>query len=355
MSSMESSMSDERPSPMDENDKHMAGSLPADPMADAKPANREAAKIIALRNSRPQVFSVAELFQKIVDEANLAPPLMGLSTGHHKLDKWLCGLRPMNITTLGARTSFGKTSKALQIADLAMGASKNVLFVSGEDSALLCGKRFMARRARVNALRLRSNQCHPHEKLSMEQALLAAEKSPFLMDAIGIPVEDIAAEIRERAKTDRIDLVIVDYLQCFSVRRRNQDRRNEITYIAKTVSDTIKNINAAGLLLSQMKRPDGGNPNKPPTMFELKESGDIENASEHILIGHIEDNNGVRTRKIKVEKNKDGPVPDKWLDMPFDDVTASFNQVKSESFGDTGDDDYGVFQTLGSGGGGGDY
>jgi replicative DNA helicase len=115
----------------------------------------------------------------------------------------------------------------------------------------------------------------------------------------------------------------------------------QVGYIADEIGNTIKEHNAAGLLLSQVKRPDKNRPAEPPTLYDLKEAGEIENASEAVLIGHVEyqdipgARSKLRTRKIKVEKNKDGPTfDDEWIDQDFDEYTASFRETQGRIYDD---------------------
>ena len=51
-----------------------------------------------------------------------------------------------------------------------------MLFISGEDNESLCGRRFMARRAKVNAMRLRANRCDKNE--------IAAMEAPYIPHAV---------------------------------------------------------------------------------------------------------------------------------------------------------------------------
>jgi len=319
----------------DVNARHVNGELPADPMQGARATNR-AARDQALKDQAKPV-SIRDMFAEIVTLAKEAKPAMGASLGHFKLDKYLAGLRRGNIATLGARTSFGKTSKALHVADLYAEAKGRPLFISCEDSRVLCARRFMAMRANINALRLRSNVCRAQEIEKMSKQLTAAETFPFFSNGIGVPVEDLTDLIREHCRREGTGLVIVDYLQCIKSRRRHQDRKNEVTYISAELGEAIKQANAAGLLLSQMRRPQAGMHNKPPTMDELKESGDIENASEHVILGWAEEVPHqtdktlppTRVRKVQIAKNKDGPVPDEWIDLEFNSFSASFTTVKA--------------------------
>lgn len=314
-------------------------------MKEVKPANRAAAKVVEMRRELKAV-SIYDAFAQIVKDAEAGLPLMGLTTGHFRLDSRLCGLRRKHVTTLGGRTSFGKTSKALQIADVNVQKGHGVLYISVEDGVTMSMKRLMARRAKVNALRLRANRCTPQEIRDMRFALSKAELKPFFVDAVGVPIEDICAFIRQHCKEHDTALVIFDYLQKGKSKKRHQDRRVEIGYYADELGSTIKECNAAGLLLSQLTRPDKNKPDVEPTMYDLKEAGEIENASEHVLIGHVRTEDipnskaKIRIRQLRICKNKDGPLFDEVIDQEFDEVTASFRETNGQVIDHDIDDRY---------------
>jgi replicative DNA helicase len=218
------------------------------------------------------------------------------------------------------------------------------LFISVEDGVALSLKRLMARRAKVNAIRLRNNQCTKEDLAAMKRELLRAERIPFFVDAVGVPVEDICAFIRQHCKEHGSALVVVDYLQKLRSKKRGQDRRIEVGDNAMMLADSIKEANAAGLLLSQLARPDKNKPDAEPGMYDLKEAGEIENACEHVLIGHTRKESiqgskqELKIRTIRILKNKDGPVFDETIDQAFDEVTASFKETGGQVT-DQGDDE----------------
>lgn len=276
-----------------------------------------------------EILSMAALLTATYDDMKRAGkrPPRGIPTGIADLDRAIGGYRGGNVTILGAKRSFGKTSFSLLNADAAMGDWARVLVFGGEDSPGMYGRRFMARRAGVNATLLR-DMTDPFTDVQMKRAINAiavAETLPFFVPAIGMPVEKMAEVITEVVNPEERWLVIVDYLQCIQTRRRSPDRRLEVTHIAKTLSAAIKNSGASGLLLSQLKRSD----KRRPEIEDLKESGDLEDAAEHVLLGHREggDAPGSPVRRILIlAKNKDGidpsEVPD--FDLHFDTATASF-------------------------------
>jgi KaiC/GvpD/RAD55 family RecA-like ATPase len=280
------------------------------------------------------LLSIGDLLDAVVKLARTNVKVRGVTTGNFQLDEALGGLRRQKIAILGAETSFGKSSFAIMVADEAIRAGARVLIVTGEDGAEMYGQRFMSRRARVNASRIRDNDLRQEDIDKMELAALQAERTPFFIDGIGKPAEQLAHIVLSVCKEEDVQLVIVDYLQALTCAKRCQDRRVEITHIARTLSDAIKQGNAAGLLLSQLKRPE--NSTKPPTMHDLKESGDLENMAEHVLLGHLEVHEppgGTRTEKhmFHLAKNKDGSRYIERVHIPFDYVTASFRTTNGET------------------------
>lgn len=293
----------------------------------------------------PEILSMAQLLMMVYEQMREAGSgvARGVPTGIGDLDDAIGGYRSGNVTILGAKRSFGKTSFSLLNVDTALANGCRVLVFAGEDSPGMYGRRFMSRRSSVNATLLRDMRA-PFTPIQMDRALHAVSNAgnvPFFVNAIGMPVERIAEIVTAVVTQDEQWLVIVDYLQCLRAQRRSPDRRLEITYIAQTLSAAIKRSGAAGLLLSQLKRSE----KRRPEVEDLKESGDLEDAAEHILLGHREQGSGPgeRDRRILiVGKNKDGrdDVPD--IELRFDVTTASFASARSTAPVVEQFDDYGI-------------
>jgi hypothetical protein len=274
-------------------------------------------------------LSMLDLMQQVAEELNKPRPRTGARTGSIDLDDAIGGFRHGNVTVFGAKRGFGKTSYGNLVTSLAM-PDINVLMFAGEDAATMYGKRFLAARANLNAMLLRDYRCNRDDWPRITQALTDAPRNPFFVRCAGKPIEWVAKAIRDVSKEQRVDLVIVDYLQKFRTAKKLQDRRNEVTYVTATLQDAIKTAGAAGLLFSQLKRTE----RLEPDVEDLKESGDIEDMADHILLGWKVDANGSQKhaqRFIKLAKNKDGteasevqPVP-----MPWNVRTANFEEQKA--------------------------
>jgi DnaB helicase-like protein len=66
---------------------------------------------------------------------------------------------------------------------------------------------------------------------------------------------------------------VVDYLRL--VEAPGRELRERVGYVANALRELAKSERIGVVMLSQLRRPDGGM-NSKPTMLDLKESGDIE-------------------------------------------------------------------------------
>ena len=286
------------------------------------------------------VKSIAVLCSEVLTLANAGKPEFGCPIGIGTIDDAMAGMRRGMITVLGAQTSWGKTGCAVMASEESIKVGKRVLFLPFEDSSLLYGRRIIARRGRISALRLRNCVHNISEIKSITKVTAYAECWPFLLNCIGKSAEWAAKAIRFLAKEISYDLIVVDYLQRIRVTKQTQDRRNEVTAAMAVLGDAVKEVNAAGLFLSQLKRIEG----RPPSMEDLKESGDIENMAEHIILGEkMKRDRSIKfDRRAYLAKNKDGPLLDEPEDMIFDETTASFTMTTTDDQGAkefTGDDE----------------
>jgi replicative DNA helicase len=119
-------------------------------------------------------------------------------------------------------------------------------------------------------------------------------------------------------------IIYVDYLQLINhIDKSIQDRRLEVGKIAEVLRDYAKSYNITLVLLSQLRRFDQGRMygDEPPvpTMDDLKESGEIENHSDIVILLHRPQYYN-KTKELTfgsvieedasliIEKNRDGPT-----------------------------------------------
>lgn len=314
--------------------------IPEDgPLGFAHPEPRqrgERQRIEPVKDERPVaerfgLLSMRDLMEGVVEELNKGKPKPGISTGSADMNAAMGGFRPGLVTVFGAKRGWGKTSYGNLVVSGAV-PEHRVLMFAGEDAATIYGRRFLAMRANLNAMLLRDYQCDKSDWPRIVKAVADAPPNPFFVRVEGRPVEWMAEVIQAVAEEHGgLDLVIVDYLQCLKSGRKHQDRRNEVTYVSSTLSNAIKRVNAAGLMFSQLKRTE----REEPEVEDLKESGDIEDMADHIMLGwKIPGRTGQQAeRKLKLGKNKDGVEASEIdaISMRWNNRTASFEWTPSQA------------------------
>lgn len=305
----------------DINDRHIAGALPDDLRKIVKPLNAKAEER-QTPVERYGILSMEELLLEAQKSMQNPAGSGGVPTGIGALDKAIGKYRPGNITILGAKPSFGKTSFSIMNVDAAHEAGMRVLLFSCEDASVMYGKRFLAKHAGISAIDLRDSVSSDEDVRRAVAAVAKANKDPFFVSAQGRSFEWIAGVIKAVTAEDDISLVVVDYLQRIRAERQQGTRTLDIGYGVGLMTDAIKNAKSAGLFLSQLLR--GGD--TVPTIEQLKESAAIEEMGEHVLLGWKDTADGECLRRLKVAKNKDGIDPSEISEIPleWDNHTASF-------------------------------
>lgn len=266
---------------------------------------------------------------------NEPKPIM--TTGHYQIDDDTGGYEKEFCWVIGADTSWGKSSLAIMTYDLNVARGFRPLIVSFEDAEKLYADRLTCRRARIHPGRYKKvRRGHgtftTEEIAALSRVARDATHRPTVLDARGRSVEWAAKRLSRLVKDQEIDLVMVDYLQAAENERTQQDRRVQLTYIARTITDAIKTSGAAGILYSQITVSEH---KKIPDRHSIKESRDASNAAETVALGFIQagdttlkDGTVIKdgTKCLFVDKVKDGP-PKKMHAMNWNDDLAFFEPV----------------------------
>lgn len=210
--------------------------------------------------------------------------LVGFSTGIDALDYRTTGIRRGEFWTIGGRTGDGKTALSLQIASANAREGIPVAFFSIEMDRHSLLERVWSSVANVDYRKIKN----PKMLSEMEAATLANAREEvdswplFIEDAGAYTAAEIEARGRLLIRQQKVELLIVDYLQIVDATGR--DERQQMTRVSKAMRRLAKSENVGVVGLSQMPRPKDQNMNKRPTKFDLKESGSLENDSHTVLL-----------------------------------------------------------------------
>lgn len=290
----------------------------------------EAQTIMAQANgvfsARPGVarMSAASLLQDFRNRHKAGNRPEYLSWSFKKLDEGLY-TEAGDFVILGGYPSAGKTALALHFA-WHMAKTKRVGFYSLETRTSKLADRSLAALAKIDMGAIKKNdltQDHWLQLESMERTI--AERDLTMIQAGGMTAQDIQAD----ALANRYEVVFIDYLQLIST-PRIINRTEAVTSISLALHQMAQANNITVVALSQLRRPESqkGGAEAAPGMSSLRESGQLEQDADTIMLLYKEKPDEPLSRRVlKVAKNKEGVIGKIFLD--FDGKTQTFSESNS--------------------------
>ncbi len=255
-----------------------------------------------------------------------------LYTGFPKLDECLGGMEGGDVVVIGARPAVGKSALVTQIIMNMGKAGKRVLLYNLEMREQQVYERMVSRLSGIHLGRVRRGK-----------SFLGDEKDRFTAANEGLKKLDVwissgaktVSEIRSECRNMGADCIIIDYLQLVRADRHYSNRSSEVGDISKSIKALAMELNCPVIVLSQLNRLSEGRPEREPAMFELRESGDIEqDASVIILLWNCSETD--RSRKgLKIEKNRQGERGKMQLEFVGDSMSFRELEIEDNDFHNT--------------------
>ncbi len=104
----------------------------------------------------------------------------------------------------------------------------------------------------------------------------------FIEDESELSLSKLRAKARWLIRREKVKLTAIDYVQLLSTTGR--DERERLTKISHGLMALAKDTDVPVIELSQLARPQNGNENQRPTIYNLKESGSIEQDADVIVL-----------------------------------------------------------------------
>jgi replicative DNA helicase len=278
---------------------------------------------IAVGDEREELQGLSPGLDRLIARTELAmegkAEPIGTPTGFIDLDHLLGGgLEPGTLVTVGARPSMGKTAFATAVADnFAAGGAGASLIFSCEMSYDEVITRLACARAGVNSQALRRGEVSAEEGRRLLRAAGELDRLPLVIDdTAGLGARDIRAKCRRFRSQSKIGLVVVDYLQLMELPQDSRDlnRAQAIGDIARGMKLLARELECPVVLVSQLSREVEKRPgDKRPTMADLRDSGNIEEHSDQVMLLYRDEYYDETTEdqgvaEVIVKKNRNGPT-----------------------------------------------
>jgi len=200
-----------------------------------------------------------------------------IKTGFNNFDNQMQGLQKKKLYCLGATSSGGKSSFALQISNH-VGMFENVYYLSLEmDYEEVCD-RLLCQQSKVQSYDLMLGKT---EKLDREKCHATKININF---SSGIDVDDAVARIKTAHLEKKYKLVVVDYLQLLDSRLFKKSGYEELAktdYIIRRMRQMAVDLDLPVMLLCQFSK--AGDDHEIPQMHHMKGSSSIHQHSDGII------------------------------------------------------------------------
>lgn len=230
---------------------------------------------------RPLGAVVGETVRSIQDAIrNGTPP--AIRTGLSRLDEKTTGMHPGDLWVVAGRPGMGKTSLALKVAT-SVAETLPVAFFSLEMTETGLSQRMLSMKASVDLKQIRAHVLDEYEQVRLSRAAAELAELQMHIDAKGgRTIRAIRRGCRRLSmRVGQLGLVVVDYVGKL---RGPGDARQRIGDASQGCSELAKELMCPVMLLAQLNRGCESRADKRPRLDDLKESGDLEQDADLVLM-----------------------------------------------------------------------
>lgn len=234
------------------------------------------------------------------------------------------GLASGDLVVVAARTSFGKSALALQIALSSARIGVPVLIFSLEMSAERLFIRNLASASEVPHYKIspRTFQYNPGLADIVRASVPAVSKLPISVDHTTRKLRRLALVAREwhrglTPEQKKRALMITDYMQLVDNKLDRRSRNDEVAGISIELKGTAVELGIPVIGVSQLTRSPAKD-NRRPELSDLRESGQLEQDADLVIFPWSEDglkDDQIRGMKLYCPKQRGGQVG--W-EIPID-------------------------------------
>ncbi|MDA8314737.1 MAG: AAA family ATPase [Actinomycetota bacterium] len=230
---------------------------------------------------------------------------LGLSTGLTDLDR-IVTLRPGALCVVGARTSRGKSAFAAGVALAAAQSGRRALIFSLEMRETDVAKRYLSAGG-VPMDRLERGGVDNLDWSRLQRRREELRGLPVTIDDDpSRTLAQVGAIARREAAAGDLGLVVVDYIQLVEAESR-ENRQTAVAEVGRGLKKLAARLGVVVLAPAQLSRQTEYRADKRPSLVDLRESGELEQAADVVFLIWRPDEEEPGRSEIIVAKNRHGP------------------------------------------------
>ncbi|MGL4519404.1 MAG: replicative DNA helicase [Phocaeicola sp.] len=216
----------------------------------------------------------------------------GLESGIANLDMITSGFQPGENIILCARPSMGKSAFALSMAQHMASKGHGVVIFSMEMSRMQLTNRALVGVSEINPTLFKNGTLTEIDQVMLEDGAAAIRDLPITInDSAMITMTQVHARAAALKREGKCDVIFVDYIQLVSnsKERKYQNREQEVAQVSRAAKMIAQDLNISVIMLSQLNRQCEARQDKRPMLFDLRDSGAIEQDADIVLAIHREE------------------------------------------------------------------
>jgi len=220
--------------------------------------------------------------------------MIGLPTGFQSVDKFTGGWQETDLIVIGGASSMGKTSLGLSFCYncAKVGIPSAVFSYEMGDTQLL--QRLVSLESEVNNRYIMKGTLESSELKRVDRAIGKLEDTTLFIDECkDSSLRYLLNKIRQYVITKDVKFFLVDYLQL--VKAAGSSREQEVAVVARELKNIAKELNVTVVALSQLSRGVERRDGCRPSLSDLRESGEIEQAADIVMLVYRPEYYGIMT------------------------------------------------------------
>lgn len=277
--------------------------------------HEEALRELSTDGEEEPWISVSSLMHKV--EQGDARTEASVPSGFPDLDRMLQGgFRPGQMVTLAARTSMGKSTIVVDIARYAS-LRRDVpgLHLSLEMTAEEIGGRIASAEAAIPLSNVIKDELTDAERAKVADLAVEMDEMPLrVLDVQDASWSAVRAQIISAHRRHGIAYAVIDTLQLVTFdESRSNSRQEEIGRISRSCKRLAKQLGIVIFSVVQLNRGAEQRSGSVPQMSDIRESGDIEQDSDVVILLHRPDyydkmSDRAGEADVIVAKQRNGPT-----------------------------------------------
>ena len=271
----------------------------------------------------PDVLTMSEALDAWRDwrDSDAAEPV---PTPWHSLNNSLAGgLHPGRLYIVAARVGQGKSIAGQNMISYAASKGHPSLVVSVEMPVVEVVSRVIASEAGVDYKNITSRE-FSDDFTKIDTYIQTARSLPlYVCDNPTVTIEQVGQRCRSLKEGPGLEVLFLDYAQLLVPSDRRVSRQEQVAHIAREAKLLAMDLGIVVILAAQLNRNAADGEGRVPRVSDLRESGELEQSADVIMLMHHADNDP--SVIMNVAKNRTGPP--KTLSL-----LRRFDQARLDSF-----------------------